>query len=102
MKKAIYKVPNGKLLKVFLEDAKGRIASVKITGDFFVYPEDVIEKLEVDLRGTELTEAALAARIHDFFEKNPCELFGVDEPSLVYTILQAHQTEVPHTAQEPA
>ena len=40
--KSIYKVPNGKLLKIFLDyDKKTQsINYINITGDFFAYPEE--------------------------------------------------------------
>lgn len=87
MKKALYKVPNGKLLKIFLEDADSRIASIKITGDFFLYPEENIEKLEANLLGSELTKEALTSRVNEFISKTPTTFFGLDVDSLVSTIL---------------
>ena len=89
MKKAIYKVPNGKLLKVFLEDADGKIAAITITGDFFLYPEENLEKLEKWLCGVTLSPQALAKNIEAFLVKNPVELFGLDVESLITTILAA-------------
>lgn len=89
MKRSIYKVPNGKLLKIFLEDLEGKIQGIKITGDFFTYPEEHVELLEKELVGTSLQSTALTFRVHEFFMKYPTELFGVDEESLVKTILAA-------------
>lgn len=89
MKKAIYKVPNGKLLKIFLEEENGIIASIKITGDFFLYPEENIEKLEHAVQGAPLQKEALSAHIHDFLNNHPTTLFGIDQESLVTTILNA-------------
>lgn len=89
MKRAIYKVPNGKLLKIFLEDREGKIADIKITGDFFTYPEEHIELLEQTLIGASLQLTALTFRIHEFFMNYPTELYGLDEESLVNTILSA-------------
>lgn len=89
MKKALYKVPNGKLLKIFLEEHDGKIAAIKITGDFFAHPEEIIEKLEMCLIGTPVESAALTKRMHDFFAREPSMLFGLDEASIVTTILSA-------------
>lgn len=89
MKKAIYKVPNGKLLKIFLEDAGGKISSIKITGDFFMHPEENIEKLEHALAGAELNEKNLTEKINEFLASNPTTFFGLDIASLVSTILTA-------------
>jgi hypothetical protein len=42
---SVYKVPQGKLLKVSLEydEKRNILQSVCITGDFFAYPEEGIE-----------------------------------------------------------
>lgn len=89
MKKAIYKVPNGKLLKVFLEDMNGKIAHIEITGDFFMYPEENVEALERALHEIPLTEESLRTAITSFLEKNQTTLYGLDTDSLVTTILTA-------------
>jgi lipoate-protein ligase A len=85
----MYKVPNGKLLKIFLEDADGKIVSLKITGDFFLYPEEHVEKLEAALAGCELHKENLTAKINEFLAKTPTTFFGLDVESLVFTILSA-------------
>lgn len=89
MKKAIYKVPNGKLLKIFLEDSDGKISSIKITGDFFLYPEENVEKLEAALAGAALTKEDLSAKITEFLKNTPTTFFGLDNESLVTTIINA-------------
>lgn len=90
VKKAIYKVPNGKLLKIFLGDVDGKITSIKITGDFFIHPEENIEKLEKALAGTELNEKNLMDKINEFLNSSPTTFFGLDVTSLVTTILSAN------------
>lgn len=89
-KKAIYKVPNGKLLKIFLKDDGTNITELKITGDFFVYPEEEVEALESALIGVALNNEALSNGIESFIQKRSVTLFGVDVESLVLTILKAH------------
>lgn len=94
VKKALYKVPNGKLLKIFLEDVDGKITAIQITGDFFVYPEESIEKLEQELLGTPLSAEALSTKMNEFLKQHPTTLFGVDVESLVSTILQASAIKI--------
>lgn len=89
LKRAIYKVPDGKLLKIFLEEEDGKINDIRITGDFFLYPEENVERLERELYGTSLQSTALTFRIREFFVNYPTKLFGLDEESLVNTILSA-------------
>jgi lipoate---protein ligase len=86
--RAIYKVPNGKLLKISLEKSDDNIITeLKIMGDFFVYPEEDIEELEKQLIGSAFEESALTERANTFLQKHKTELFGVDIESLIKTIL---------------
>ncbi|MFH1650334.1 MAG: hypothetical protein ABIA93_07360 [Candidatus Woesearchaeota archaeon] len=43
---SVLKVPNGKLLRAEVEHDGNRIKKVKITGDFFLHPEEVIIRIE--------------------------------------------------------
>ena len=52
--KCTLKVPNGKMLKVRVKFEKERIESIRITGDFFIHPEDSIEDLETAFKGSRL------------------------------------------------
>ena len=88
-KKSIYKVPNGKLLKIFLEEKDGAIATIKITGDFFMYPEQRVEEIEAALAGIARSGEKIRARLEDFFKAHPTSLFGLDTEALVYAITAA-------------
>jgi lipoate---protein ligase len=86
----IYKA--GKLIKIFLEyEEKGHqdnirtINSIKITGDFFLYPEDSLHILEMQLKGTKLEKAELKKKIDEFLGKS--EAFGFDSESMSQAIL---------------
>ena len=54
MKKSVYKVPGGKLLKISLEPEDNRIKSIRIMGDFFLHPEESITELEDGLKGADV------------------------------------------------
>src|SRR6266571_4065376 len=56
---ADYKAPGGKLLRVRLRETGGRIESAKISGDFFLIPEDSLAKLEKMLEDVPLREKEL-------------------------------------------
>ncbi len=84
--KSILKVPGGKLLKVFL-DYDDKVNNIKITGDFFMHPEDSIEKLEGELIGLELDKDKLLKKIDIFFEENNVKLFGVSSENIVECIM---------------
>jgi hypothetical protein len=49
--KAVYKVPGGKLLRVSVEYDGGTIREVRFSGDFFIHPEDALERVEAALKG---------------------------------------------------
>jgi lipoate-protein ligase A len=48
---AMIKVSGGKLLKVAVRSQGGTIEDIRITGDFFIYPEEALELLEAKLKG---------------------------------------------------
>ncbi|MEM3484686.1 MAG: lipoate protein ligase C-terminal domain-containing protein [Candidatus Methanomethyliaceae archaeon] len=58
----IKKVKGGKLIKVRVEEEGGIIKEVKISGDFFVHPEDAIEEIEKALKGVHLSKVREALR----------------------------------------
>ncbi len=80
--KAVLKVEGGKLLKIFL-DYDNKINKIKITGDFFLYPEESLEMLEKELVGLELDKDLLLEKINGFFEENKVKLFGVNSSDIV-------------------
>lgn len=83
MKQILYKVPGGKLLRIFLEKENDKIVDIKITGDFFVYPEEKISLIEDCLRGKLLEEDELVKDLNKIIESESLELFGVDSKSIV-------------------
>ena len=62
LRSANYKAPGGKLVRVRLREEQGLIRSVKITGDFFLIPEEVLGKLENMLEDVPLREVELSGR----------------------------------------
>jgi lipoate-protein ligase A len=59
------KIPGGKMLAVEVDISGRTIAKVKITGDFFLHPEDAILEVEKALTGirADLTEEEITAII---------------------------------------
>lgn len=62
------------------------IHSIKITGDFFIHPEEVIEKLECGLCGIKLEKQYLKNKIQLILENS--EFFGFEIDSLTDIILK--------------
>ncbi|MBI5413936.1 biotin--protein ligase [Candidatus Peregrinibacteria bacterium] len=89
MYQAVYKVPNGKLLKIFFELKDDKISEIKITGDFFLYPEEKITLLEEAITGCALKESELKAKLDSAIKNEKLELFGIDTESIVKAIFLA-------------
>lgn len=72
------KIANGKLVsfEVWAED--GKVTDVRITGDFFLHPEDALHGLEAALKGIPLStgEAEVAHLISSFLKAANATLIG--------------------------
>ncbi len=77
----------GKIVKIKLayKLESQLIHSIRITGDFFVHPEEVIEELEQGLCGVKLEKEDLKNKIHLVLKNS--EIFGFEIDSLVDVIL---------------
>ena len=77
-----------KLIQVQLsfDDETNEINSVRITGDFFLYPEDRLELLETNLVGVKLDRNILKKKIEESLSNS--QTFGFDSESLVDAILR--------------
>ena len=78
----------GKIVKINLsyKEESQIIKSIKITGDFFIYPEEVIEELEQGLCGIKLEKEDLENKMKLILEDS--KIFGFDIDSLVKMILE--------------
>lgn len=54
-----YKVPGGKLVIVEFDVVDDRFTNLRITGDFFAFPEDALDVLAKSLQGLETTASAI-------------------------------------------
>ena len=82
----VYKVPDGKLVRIEM-DYTEKIEHISISGDFFMHPEEGIEKIEKALAGVELKEEVIFDVIVKVIEEEKLELFGLDASSLTRAIL---------------
>ncbi|MFQ5573203.1 MAG: lipoate protein ligase C-terminal domain-containing protein [Nitrosopumilaceae archaeon] len=80
-----------KLLKIELkfQENSRRIHSIKITGDFFIHPEETIETLESSLVGVRLEKEALRYKISSVLKD--CQLYGFDVESLADSIMRCSE-----------
>ena len=81
------KVKGGKLIKCTLELDEEKIKRIKITGDFFMYPEDAIEKLEKSLQGIQFDEEEISKKVKEALKD--VELIGVAMEDFVDVILDS-------------
>lgn len=80
----IYK--SKKLIKISLEYTDSKIiSSIRITGDFFLYPEETLDQIEASLIGTKMDRNSIKETIEKCL--NHCEAFGFDSESLTEAII---------------
>jgi lipoate-protein ligase A len=86
---SVYKVPQGKLLKISVEfDEKNNvIKDIRITGDFFAYPEEAIELMETKLKNTTLEREQLQQKISSIITKYHIQFIGLNAEGLTQGIL---------------
>jgi len=86
---SIYKVPHGKLLKISIDydEKKNKIRDIRITGDFFAYPEEAIELMETQLRNTVIEREQLQEKIQSIIKEYHIEFIGVNAEGLTQGIL---------------
>ena len=92
LKSADCKAPGGKLVRIRLKEDQGQIRSVRITGDFFLIPEESLGKLEKMLEDVPLREPELRLLVDRFFRGTGAQGLGVSSDDFVKAILSAKET----------
>jgi lipoate-protein ligase A len=84
------KVREGKIVKVEVE-YDGFIKNLKITGDFFLHPEDVLDEIEKSLSGLEKEASveAIASKIHTIMAAHDARMIGVSPESIAEVLKEA-------------
>ncbi len=84
------KVKEGKLVKVEVE-YDNVITKIKITGDFFLHPEDVLDKIEISMLGAGKDESkeAFASQIQKIMDAQGAQMIGFSPESLALVIKEA-------------
>ncbi len=78
----------GKLVKIDME-YDTVILTIKIEGDFFLYPEEGREKLERALIGVKLDKEMIRNRVDETLTKEKLEVYGFTSEQLTDAIMQA-------------
>jgi lipoate---protein ligase len=84
-----YKVKGGKFVKIQLSENDLRISKLKITGDFFLHPEVLIDELEETLLGHDIDESKLTASIEAFLLERNAVLLGASPADFAKCIVMA-------------
>ena len=85
---AEFKAPKG-LIKVEVELVGDRILRISISGDFFMYPEDALERFERALTGSRVDRKNLMDGVENFFESTGARTPMVEPGHWVDAILRA-------------
>ena len=84
------KVKEGKVVKVEIEYDKV-IKNIRITGDFFLHPEDVLDKIEKSIIGLEKTisKEAIASIINGIIAAEDVQMIGISPESIAGLVKEA-------------
>ncbi len=91
--KAVYKVPDGKMIKINLSIDNEQISDIRITGDFFLHPEDTLQKIELKLIGINLSSKKITDAITQVLETTNSTLIGAKAQDFAHAILLAKENQ---------
>lgn len=89
LKRAEFKVPGGKLIRVRVEVRDGRIKFVRFTGDFFMTPEEDLEELENRLIGMEADPERVRMAVASFFRDKGTSIAGGEPEDFAHVMAMA-------------
>jgi lipoate-protein ligase A len=84
------KVKEGKVVKVEV-DCDELIRNVRITGDFFLHPEDILEEIEKSMVGLERNadEETITSNILKVIADRDVQMIGISPESIALLIREA-------------
>ncbi len=85
-----YKVPGGKLVVVDLDVSDGRLVNVRLSGDFFLEPDEALDRIAGALEGAsaEASAPVLAKRVDDALDPSDV-LFGITSEGVGIAVRRA-------------
>jgi lipoate-protein ligase A len=89
VRESSYKIPGGKLVKVKLKTVSGRISELRILGDFFLHPEETLQKIEESLIGCPINGITIEKMIDQVLEESEATLIGATAADIAKTITMA-------------
>jgi lipoate-protein ligase A len=87
---SIKKIAGGKLIRVDVVYS-GQIEQVKITGDFFLHPEELITVIEENLAGAAipLSKDSLVEQVKTILKNNDATVIGFSPEDLISVLADA-------------
>jgi lipoate-protein ligase A len=84
------KVKEGKVIKVEVEYDEV-IKNIRITGDFFLHPEDILDKIEKSIIGLNKTvsEEAIVSNINRIIAAEDVQMIGISPESIAGLVKEA-------------
>lgn len=85
-----YKIPGGKLVVVDLRVADGRLADVRLSGDFFLEPPETLDAINAALEGlpAQAEESQLVAAVQGALGAD-VQMFGLTPEGIAVVIRRA-------------
>ncbi|MCC6312982.1 MAG: biotin--protein ligase [Thermomicrobiales bacterium] len=89
-----YKTPGGKLIAVDFVVVDAKLTDVRVTGDFFLYPDEALDDITGSLEGVsvEATESELAERVRIAMRRG-AELVGSSPEAIGTAVRRALKAE---------
>lgn len=84
------KVKEGKVVKVEV-DCDEVIKDIKITGDFFIHPEDILDEIEKSIIGLEISASieTITSNIKSRIADRDIQMIGISPESIALLIREA-------------
>ena len=77
------------LIRVKIQVENKKLTSIIISGDFFMYPEDGLWKLENNLVGTSINKTKILSKIRRFYEETNLLTPGVNPEDFMEAIMRS-------------
>jgi len=88
MKFARFKAEKG-VIEIELSHKEEKITKIKITGDFFIYPEEAIEIIENTLRNSHIDRITITEKLKELYEQEGITTPGIKIEDWVTVIFLA-------------
>ncbi|HET9031448.1 MAG TPA: biotin--protein ligase [Dokdonella sp.] len=85
-----YKIPGGKLVVVDCSEVNGRLAEVRVSGDFFLEPDSALDVIDAALNGLPIdsSQDALASAIEAALDDDVM-LYGISAEGVAIAVRRA-------------